>query len=245
MSERWFKSFYLTLSQDEVEPIMRGHVSFAEVRVLIAIFDHANRETGKAWPSLALLAEKTNLAKSTVVKATKGLEEKGYLRVSRDESKGARKDANRYVTTFGMRGHSSDPRGHIVEPQGSHRRTGTNNQRTSNQYPPTPKGGAAGKVQAPKTVPGTRTTTSQHFNALWADWPKPGAKAEAMRRWAKAANEVGGEGALVMLARQWLTQGHFSEPRYCPGLSVWLNQKRWLDDPPRSQAPAENPWNLR
>lgn len=47
--------------------------------VLLALSDHANDENFCAWPSLARLCTKTSLARSTVAKLLKALEEEGYI----------------------------------------------------------------------------------------------------------------------------------------------------------------------
>lgn len=53
----------------------------------IVMLKHANRTTGELFPSVGTLVKETQMSKAQVLRCTKSLEEKGLIRVTRDEKK--------------------------------------------------------------------------------------------------------------------------------------------------------------
>jgi hypothetical protein len=86
--------------------IMQRVWDYSEARegallVLLAIADNADSETGEAWPSIKLLAQKTRLSPRAVSYATKKLVDLGEIEVlERGGRKGERGRANRYRVTL-------------------------------------------------------------------------------------------------------------------------------------------------
>lgn len=53
----------------------------------IVMLKHANRTTGELFPSVGTLVKETQMSKAQVLRCTKSLEEKGLIRVTRDDKK--------------------------------------------------------------------------------------------------------------------------------------------------------------
>jgi hypothetical protein len=65
-----------------MKAIMRSAtLSANEKLVLFAIEQHADNVSGVAYPSVALLCQDTSLSKNSVMRATQGASEKGWLHV--------------------------------------------------------------------------------------------------------------------------------------------------------------------
>lgn len=67
-----------------------------DLLLLLSLADHANDE-GYCWPSIETLAKKTRLSESTVIRATKRMEDSGELVVNHN-----RRYGNRYIVATGM-----------------------------------------------------------------------------------------------------------------------------------------------
>jgi DNA-binding MarR family transcriptional regulator len=70
----------------------------AALRVAILIWEHQNVERGYAWPSLDYLARELNVFRSTITRAIKLLEKRGWITVERQ---GGCHRSNRYRLAFG------------------------------------------------------------------------------------------------------------------------------------------------
>jgi Helix-turn-helix domain len=75
-----------------------GKMTGAALRVAILIWQHQNVERGYAWPSLDYLSLELNVYRSTVTRAIKLLENRGWITVER---LGGRHRSNRYRPAFG------------------------------------------------------------------------------------------------------------------------------------------------
>lgn len=63
----------------------------------IVIVKHADRKTGEAFPSIKTLASITGMSRASVIRATKSLEAKGLISVTRDENAaGKDREVNHY-----------------------------------------------------------------------------------------------------------------------------------------------------
>ena len=75
--------------------------------------------------------------------------------------------------------------------------------------------------------------TSDDFGEFWQAYPRKVGKLEAQRAWTKAKKHgVTVEAVLAALA--WQTQSDQWTRGYVPHPSTYLNQGRWLDEPPAS-----------
>lgn len=72
----------------------------AETLVLLAIADHADAD-GVCWPGMRRVAEKTGLARRTVVRAVEALEASGLMKVERRKTGSGRQTSNRYLLQMG------------------------------------------------------------------------------------------------------------------------------------------------
>jgi DNA-binding MarR family transcriptional regulator len=73
-------------------------ITGAALRVAILIWQHLNAEHGYAWPSLDYLSRELNVFRSTITRAIKLLERRGWITVERQ---GGRHRSNRYRLAFG------------------------------------------------------------------------------------------------------------------------------------------------
>jgi Helix-turn-helix domain len=82
--------------------VRRSELSKATKVVAWALSSHMDNDTLAAWPSLDLLAEEANVARSTVQTAIKALKERGMLAITpgekhREPNGKWRQDCNRYL----------------------------------------------------------------------------------------------------------------------------------------------------
>jgi hypothetical protein len=85
----------------------RGRFTNAEVRLLVVIAWHHNRQTGQCDPGLKVLADETGFSKAHVVKLVRALEERGELAADRSP-KGGKGHRTSYTFPLG-RVSPSDP----------------------------------------------------------------------------------------------------------------------------------------
>ena len=209
MSERWFKSLYLTLTRDEIEPIMRGHVTSAEFRVLVALFDHANRGTGECWPKRQTLAEKTNLSLGAVKKALGALEAKGYLISEARFDAGGGRTSNLYRVKFGRPCQEPAPATQVAG------------------------AGHTSSRQEPITIePRTKEPLkdSVHFEEFWGLWPTKKGKGAARTAHAKACGKADPEAILAAVRAQLPDLAENKARGFGVHATTWLNQERWEDE---------------
>lgn len=82
--------------------------------------------------------------------------------------------------------------------------------------------------------------SKQTFEAFWTAYPRKTAKAAAQKVWERQALDL----PTVLAALKWQCKSpdHLDrEERFIPHATTWLNQKRWLDEPPHSLRSAAKP----
>jgi hypothetical protein len=98
-----------------------------------------------------------------------------------------------------------------------------------------------------KPVASQRTSTksndsfSADFESFWCDYPNKTGKGAAWITWQKLKPPI--IGCLETLAWQRKTQHWTNENgKYIPHPTTWINQRRWLDEAPRSASESEGEW---
>lgn len=77
-----------------------------------------------------------------------------------------------------------------------------------------------------------RTTTPPSpsgFDAWWDVWPKKQGKGTARTAYARALKKIPEE-ELLSKTRSWVAAKPYSDMKFCPMPSTWLNGERWDDD---------------
>lgn len=79
---------------------------------------------------------------------------------------------------------------------------------------------------------------SSDFDEFWKQYPRKVGKGAALKAYAKARKE-NDHGTLVGAIAAQRTWGIWTEDRFIPHASTWLNEQRWLDERPKQTAFAK------
>lgn len=211
--------------------VMRNkHFSNAHEKLIYLELADRTDDNGKCFPSLATLSAASMLSKPTVIKALKGLEEKGLIIISKRKLDNGGNASNVYYVV--MDEESIKP----LQPDML--------DKTLYQAPESTTTAEPEREPAPtEPAPHKREEYPTAFEQLWTIYPKHVAKMAAYKAWRKA--KVGINSAFLMAKVQaFAAQCANTETRFIPNFATWLNGERWNDeyrpDPPRARKPATN-----
>lgn len=206
-------------------------VSPRAVVVYVALGVFADNRTGKAWPSMAAIAEAAGCHEDVARKAIRELEDVGAVKVER--TAGGVKHTNRYVLDAMNRKH---PRQNPRESTGRNPRESTRGTRPRELEPVLD---LVGELQV-----GANTTARNEFGRMfdlfWELAVRKAGKGEARKALEKAVKVADVRTVIGPAWRQaneaWAT---WPDKTKVPYPATWLNQERWDDDPVQPhQAPA-------
>lgn len=88
----------------------------------------------------------------------------------------------------------------------------------------------------------TTSYLSSEFDDFWKQYPRKVGKGAALKAYAKARKENDHATLIgaVLAQRAW---GIWTEERFIPHASTWLNEQRWLDERPKQTFGAKPPGN--
>lgn len=211
--------------------VMRNkHFSNAYEKLIYLELADRTDDNGKCFPSLATLGKASMLSKPTVIKALKGLEEKGLIVISKRKLDNGGNTSNVYYVVMDEES---------IKPLQSDMFD-----KTLYQAPESTNTAEPEREPVPvEPAPHKREEYPTIFEQLWAIYPKHVAKMAAYKAWRKA--KVGMNSAfLTAKVQAFAAQCANTETRFIPNFATWLNGERWNDeyrpDPPRARKPVTN-----
>jgi hypothetical protein len=204
--------------------------------VLIGIASHEG--DGGSWPSLATLATYAGVNVRSAKRLVRDLEDGGYIDVilNGGGTQHTRNDRrpNRYTTTIerGVKRNTKIERGVMCEPDGVspviERGVIESHDGVSPVTPELVLEPVLELIHEP--VRESVRDIARSFEMWWDRWPKKQGRAEAEKRWIKMS---GFERSMAFDALPgWESKARHDGSQFVPMGSTWLNQARWLDDPP-------------
>jgi hypothetical protein len=91
-----------------------------------------------------------------------------------------------------------------------------------------------------KTVPASKPTTEEQFEAFWRLYPRKVAKAAARKAWLRLVKDTKLADYVVLAlrkqinAQEWLSK----DVQFIPHATTWINQQRWEDEVVPANQPA-------
>lgn len=76
------------------------------------------------------------------------------------------------------------------------------------------------------------------FDTLWASWPRKDAKAYSRDCYVKACRKAYPD-VIAAGVQSFLARNKDTDKQFIPHFSTWLNQKRWLDEEPKTPENAK------
>lgn len=216
--------------------------------VLLKLADNAN-DKGECWPSYQHIADQCEISRSSVKNHVRDLEEAGLLkRVFRRN--GERNKSNLFILS--LDGAGADLGQELTE-GGAGDDSGVGQVMTPEPVTlepviepitPIPPQGADGDLPKPEETelkpkedppkppkPEKKPEGySEKFEQWWALYPRKTAKGTAWRRWKSDKLESRFDELIEKLTQQNAMQYAFTETKYIPNASTYLNQKRYDDE---------------
>jgi hypothetical protein len=233
----------------------------SERLVLSNLADHCRKGQNRSWPAVGTIAyEEGDLSERTVRRALRSLRNRQLLQVVRPG--GGRRLTTIYalampgypVTVTGFSGQYGDKCDTNTVTHSPKTVTLTTEnpvtvapepviEPVKNQDKRTARGGS--KLPATRTGrPAVAASVEPPgFREFWTGYPRRVARAEAVKSYLQAVKRDGPDviatGAATW-ANHWQAEG--TEQRYIPHPTTWLNQSRYLDEPPASRAGEPKSW---
>lgn len=204
-----------------------------------------------AFPSVDTLTVQLNISKDTIYKYIKELREKGVIEVEQIRE-GGRFSRNIYTllnynpnmisTESGSTGHGTTGADTTVSDQvdTKNNRTKSNRLKSNNNKTPIPPQGADGdsgekipknpEMEQPKKPTKKVDSYSERFEQWWSIYPRKTAKGAAWNRWKADKLDSRADELIEKLTQQNAMQYAFTETKYIPNASTYLNQKRYDDE---------------
>lgn len=188
------------------------------------------------YPSGQSIADEAGVSLSTCREALKLLRDVGALSWEQRRSVEGDLTSNAYMLHLDDPARRSTYTGQPVNPAPASRSTGTPASRSVTRPSLKPDPGEPDKPSS--SAPPTRGAVDAEFEVWWALYPKKATgKGQARERWRKMtkADRVDAFEAIRRHAAWWAEHG--TDATFIPAGNVWLNQRRWEDDEPRSATP--------
>jgi hypothetical protein len=227
-----------------------------DLLLLLALADIAD-DTGKCWPSVAHLAEKTRLSRATVQRRLHAMTEEGrlrtedrrgtsnvyYLRLDREDPQVPQSEASK-----GSQSEAPNPSqsvgGSQIEAASPTDTGGASPGATGGASP-----GATRTINEPPTTRKSRPTTDTDaaFDVFWKLYPKKVGRDAARTKWTAALKRASLDEVMAGL-HKYLPIWRTTEPKFIPNPATWLNQGRWQDElrpTGTTGAPPQDQWLYR
>ena len=201
----------------------------ASDKIVHAVLQNYQGDNGYSWPGIRTLAEKTGLARQTVLDAIQRLEATSLLEVTR---RGVGK-ANHYKTgpeTRPVQESKTGPETRPVQKPDQSRNQTSGGPETRPE--PVQNSDCIKKDLLKRT-----NTLADMFESLWDKYPKKQAKATAEKSFQKLKPDqrLFDEIMTALERHKLLPSWQKDNGQFIPMLSTWLNQKRYDDEFPESE----------
>jgi hypothetical protein len=223
-------------------------------------FRQGNNAT--SWAGLTTIATDLGVAKNTVIKAVRELEELGLIRAEKN-ARGGRAHSNKYVavpfSVWQQKGSHPAPGGGRRKGSGSARKTvqllnekgsgpapeknrKNNNEKNNDRFEPASTVGNEGRSDESlsRKPPQTQATASgEHFERFWVMYPRKVGKKKCRAIWTNLKPTTALAEQIIDAVRaykrteQWQRDGG----QFIPHPSTFLNQGRWEDEIPANPEP--------
>lgn len=199
--------------------------STAHKLVLLALADHAD-DDGNCWPSLHRIAAKSGLTVRTVQRHLRDLEGDGHLSITALKGR-----TNRYLI------HPTPVTSDTPDTNDTPDTSDTGTPDTSDTPPLTPvtPEPSMNHQPEPPVRPSGPAADDDDFETWWRTYPAKVGKRAARTAYRQALTRCAGPWVLHQGLAAALPDLTGREPRYIPNPATWLNQDRWLDQPPPAQ----------
>jgi hypothetical protein len=204
------------------EWILYADISAQALRIYGVMARHADKGTGKAFPSHRVIAERGRCSIRTVQRALAELVQLGAIEITERKTE-AGQHSNEYFIRVSRPMDTSDQG--VLYVQGPVATGGQHNESHSERETP---------------LSPTETSPREPFDEFWSIYPRRQGKGDARRAFAKALRKATLTEVLAG-AERLRDDPHLplDEPSLIPMPATWLNQERWDDDPlpPRRAGP--------
>lgn len=183
--------------------------------VLLALADCENGQSLACMPGQEFLAQKASMSVRTVQRMLVALEERGLIKRDRRTLESGQRTSDSYTLALRSQPHDNLSGG------------GGNTTTVSGGNTTTVSGTREPEERTGSTPPTPSDDTL--FDLLWEAWPNKRGRKPSLARWRALSAKKKIEIKPILLAH---AEAHtkFTEPRFVPMLSTWINQERW-DDP--------------
>lgn len=206
--------------------------------VASVLVEYADRNTGKAYPSIDRIVEETGIGKSTCIRGIKLLEQCEHLTAAR------RAGSNNLYILTGSEGGTSAGLGTGVSWNAtgviSNLRAGKTGVTTGTDPAPTPEPEQRKALKATGKEQTTRVRESR-FLEFWEAYPRhEGGKEKCETTWLAGKLDASADLILADLAARKADAGQWLsiEKRFIPHPKTYLNGRRWEDEWTPAAAPS-------
>jgi DNA-binding Lrp family transcriptional regulator len=206
--------------------VWRESVSTGRARLVLLAIADMQGEIG-AWPSIATLANMVNSSERSVQRDIKELQELGELIVfERQAPTRAIHKSNLYWVNLPSVAHKFADTHEVTN--SDHEVTNGVHEVTNSDHEVTP----VGVITITRTInnPLKNNYTDEQFIQFWNIYPKKIEKADALRVFRKAVNEVGFD-TVMAGALRLANDPNRPEVRFIPNPAKWLRNGGWDDEP--------------
>jgi hypothetical protein len=189
------------------EWVLNLPVSDRAIRLYAILARYADKDTHRAYPSRATLADRLNCSLASVDRASSELVAHGAM------SKQLRANSSIVYTL-----HTMSPIGVITEDQGG--------------SSPVTRGVVTGDgltIATEPEPPNENTQRSKPFDEFWKMYPRKLGTGEARQAFAKAVT-VHGVQVILEGVQRFASDPNLPAAQFIPRAATWLNQERWADD---------------
>ena len=219
------------MSNEAITWAFKQELPMTDKFVLVALADYADDE-GMCYPSHKKTAKRTGASVATVKRATRRLQESGYLDVLPWKRENGSTTSNRYSLKVGVQidppvqadtqgGYLSDPGAQVMgDPPINHQLD-------------------------PSVEPPASAFADDAFARFWAAYPKKVSKQGARKVWDRLVKKVDPE-EIIRGAETYaqFVKAERTERRFIKGPDGWLNAGKWEDEIEVTTVPVKfDPWS--
>jgi hypothetical protein len=206
------------------EWILYADISAQALRIYGVMARHADKGTGKAFPSHRIIAERGHCSIRTVQRALVELAELGAIEITERNEPGGQR-SNEYFIRVSRPLDISD-QGVLTYVQGPLDTAGQHNESHSERETP---------------LSPTETSPREPFDEFWSIYPRHQGKGAARTAWVRALRKA--NNAMILAGAERYRDDPNRTPEFTCLPATWLNQERWDDDvlPTRVNGKQEKP----
>lgn len=191
--------------------------------ILVIIANHAN-DSGTAWPSHSKIAARAGLQRRHAINIINDLEADGLLTVIRSRGRSNKYIVNPEPVHPSAHVHHSAPVHHSAQ--------GGVHPSAQEVCTPVHIEPSMNRQVEPSITDSAPDTPDTDFETWWRTYPRKTGKRKAHTAYRQALTRCAGPWVLHQGLTAALPDLTTREPRYIPNPATWLNEDRWLDQPP-------------